>query len=93
MKTLYTKEYTLLKTTTIPIDLEENILYYSSEYMCSQHLCPCGCKTKTPLDHRKNGWKIEIENVKFTISPSVRQKLNCSTHYVIKNSIFKILEK
>ena len=42
----------------VPSEIEEGIIYISTEVNTAVHLCPCGCKTEiiTPIDPIE--WKL-----------------------------------
>ncbi len=80
---------------TIPVILEENIVYISEKYHVSVHNCLCGCGIKTvlPLNHegQNKEWNL-IKNVDGTISftPSVGNwsgEKPYHAHYVITNNV------
>ena len=56
---------------TIPIHLENGVIYISKQYEIAVHLCACGCggKTATPLG--KEGWLLTDKNDKITLRPSI----------------------
>jgi len=71
----------------IPENMEFGILYYSSEYKSSNHLCLCGCGHECYLPIKENEWNLIIENNKPTITPSILQRFECKSHYIINNRI------
>lgn len=67
--------------------MEFGKLYYSHEYRCSNHLCLCGCGEECYLPHNKNGWDLSLNNDKPTITPSILQRYECKSHYIITNGV------
>ena len=72
-------------------EMEFGKVYYSKEYKITNHLCPCGCGQQTPLPIKKGEWGIYFNKDRFTISPSILQRLGCESHYIITNSIANIV--
>lgn len=68
-------------------NMEFGKLYYS-EYMnnCT-HLCLCGCGHECYLPISDDDWNIVIKNNKVTITPSILQRFDCKSHYIITNGI------
>ena len=63
--------------------MEAGKLYYSKKYQVSNHLCPCGCGTQTPLPIKDGEWSLTVSNGNITISPSIQHRNNCKSHYII----------
>lgn len=71
----------------IPEILEENKLYISVEYKVCCHLCFCGCKTLCCLPLKPTEWVLSDSNGKVSLTPSILQRFNCRSHYIITNNI------
>jgi len=73
----------------IPENMEFGKLYYSKEFDGSSHLCLCGCGVKCylPIQPNISGWLLTIQNNKPTITPSILQRFECKSHYIITNGI------
>ena len=93
MKTINKIRFELVCVEWIPEvrHMEYGKLYYSEKYSVTNHLCPCGCGTQTPLPIKTGEWGIAINDDKFTITPSVLHRTGCQTHYVINDNIVSIL--
>src|SRR5208283_1667393 len=53
----------------IPMEIEEGIIYISTKYCISFHLCACGCGGKTFLPF--DGWVHNFQDGKLSTSPSI----------------------
>ena len=93
MKTLKKVELELVEVEFIPDlhDMEFGKIYYSREYQTTNHLCPCGCGTQTPIPVMEGEWRLTINNSKATLSPSILHKTECKTHYIITNGVANIV--
>ncbi len=93
MKTLEKVPLDLVEVDFIPEakDMEFGKFYYSREYETSNHLCACGCGHSTPLPIKEGEWNISIKDNKITVSPSILQRFDCRTHYIITNGIANIV--
>lgn len=93
MKTFKKVPLELVEVEFIPPyqEMEFGKVYYSKEYKITNHLCPCGCGKQTPLPIKKGEWGIYFNKDRFTISPSILQRLGCESHYIITNSIANIV--
>ena len=73
----------------IPFEIEEGIIYISTDVNTIVHLCPCGCKTEiiTPIDPTE--WKLTYDGETITLYPSVGVwGAQCKSHYwITKNKI------
>lgn len=92
MKTLKKVELELIEVEFIPNELEFGKFYYSEKYQISNHLCVCGCGHQVPLPIKNNEWSLIKNDInKFSIHPSILQRFDCKTHYIITNSIANIV--
>ncbi len=71
----------------IPDNMEPNTIYYSQEFRGSKHLCLCGCGHDCFLPIKQGEWNLENNNGKVTITPSILQRFECKSHYIIKNGV------
>lgn len=66
--------------------MEFGKLYYTPQYNGLNHLCLCGCGEECYLPLNESNWKLIIEsNQKPTIIPSILQRFDCKSHYIITN--------
>lgn len=93
MKTLKRVELELVEVGFIPDvdDMKFGKFYYSKEYHTTNHLCPCGCGSMTPLPIMEGEWNLKTNNGKVTITPSVLHRSGCKSHYIITNGIANIV--
>ena len=91
MKTLKKVPLEIVYIDYIPEILEEGKFYYSREFNTSNHLCVCGCKHQVPLPIKKGEWNINIQDHTFSITPSILQRFDCKSHYIITNGIANIV--
>jgi hypothetical protein len=91
MKTLKKVILELVYTEHIPEVMEEGKFYYSEEFDISNHLCVCGCKHQVPLPIKKGEWNLSLQSHTFSITPSIKQRFECKSHYIITNGIANIV--
>lgn len=68
--------------------LEQGVIYISEEFSCSKHLCFCGCGVECflPIGEGENEWTFTENNDKLTITPSIKQRFACKSHYIVTDS-------
>lgn len=70
--------------TSVPENLEDDVLYVSMVYRNVIHKCCCGCghEVVTPLS--PTDWNLTFDGVSISLSPSVGNwSLPCRSHYWI----------
>lgn len=67
--------------------MEQGVIYVCREYHGSSHLCLCGCGVECYLPLKENEWTLTDNNGKITMTPSILQRFDCKSHYVITNGI------
>jgi hypothetical protein len=73
---------------TIPIELEQGVLYISKEHGTAIHLCPCGCGNQAVISLYpvfKDGWRLTDDGNKVSVTPSILNKA-CGSHYFIEDN-------
>lgn len=78
---------------TIPLKLEEGVLYISKEHGTAIHLCPCGCGQQSIISLQptfKSGWTLTENGDKVTIRPSILNN-PCKAHYYITENQIQML--
>ncbi len=87
---------TLKKVPVIPAFVEEcpdkedmkfGEIYISKKYKGTSHLCLCGCGVECFLPLELNEWELKENNGKITISPSILQRFQCQSHYIINDNV------
>lgn len=71
----------------VPEIMQFGKLYYSPELKGSKHLCLCGCGVHCFLPIKEGEWYLTVNNNKPTITPSILQRFECKSHYIITNGI------
>ena len=94
MKTLKKVKLELIEVEYIPEvkDMMLGAFYYARNWDASNHLCPCGCGSQTPLPIKEGEWTITNEN-NLTINPSIQHRHDCMSHYVITNGNANMLNE
>ena len=87
MKTLRKEKIQPIYVEFIPEFLEYGKIYISKEYSTSTHLCLCGCGEKCVLPLTESEWILEDFQGIITLKPSILQRFNCKSHYIITNGI------
>lgn len=88
MKTIKQVEVkAIYNETNLPLKkyMEEGIIYINKSYECCSHLCLCGCGVECYLPLSEGEWSLTDNNGKITITPSILQRFDCKSHYVITN--------
>lgn len=69
----------------IPEVKEFGKMYYSEDFKGASHLCLCGCGHECYLPIKQGEWSLTINNGKVSITPSILQRFECKSHYIITN--------
>ena len=84
------KEFVVEKVISMPLTLQERILYVSLENEVVGHLCPCGCGNKVLIRIGKAGWDYTEDKGKVTLYQSLGNwELPCHSHYWIRKNKIK----
>ncbi|TAK58114.1 hypothetical protein EPO17_00380 [Patescibacteria group bacterium] len=74
----------------VPDNLEEDILYISTEYKTAIHICPCGCGSEVATPLSPHDWKLTFDGDSVSLYPSVGSwGLPCQSHYWITNNLIE----
>lgn len=85
------KKFLVVKVKSMPLILQEGILYVSLENEVVGHLCPCGCGCKVLIRIGKAGWDYTEDKGKVTLFPSLGNwELPCRSHYWIRKNKIKL---
>lgn len=71
----------------MPDKKEFGKIYYSPEFNGAGHLCLCGCGHDVYIPIKEGEWTLNENNGKVTITPSLLQRFDCKSHYIITNGI------
>lgn len=72
---------------TIPRILEPGVLYISTRFNTTNHLCPCGCGNQVvaPLSPRR--FRLTYDGECVSLRPSIGNWYSaCKSHYWIRNN-------
>ncbi len=67
----------------MPEEIEEGILYISLVYSTTCHKCFCGCGVETFAPLGEHHWKLENLDGIVSLTPSLKQRLECQSHYYL----------
>lgn len=69
---------------TFPTSMKPGVLYVSTEYRTTGHLCACGCGFEVVLPLSPPLWSFSFDGENVSLWPSVGSwALPCKSHYVI----------
>lgn len=83
-----TKNYKHLFVDSIPVKLQDGVLYVCIKHHIVSHLCACGCghRIDTPLD--PDEWSVTYNGETISLWPSVgNYDIPCHSHYYMTNNI------
>jgi hypothetical protein len=69
----------------VPDKMEFGKIYYSKEFKGTNHMCLCGCGHQCYLPIKDGEWSLLTNNGNVTIIPSISQRFDCKSHYIITN--------
>jgi len=69
----------------MPDELEQGVLYVSSEFQTAIHLCACGgCNIQTVTPLGPGEWTLTETDGRVTLRPSIgNMQFPCKSHYYI----------
>jgi len=71
----------------IPGELEEGIIYVSTEFATASHMCICGCGLEVVTPFSPTDWKLIFDGVSISLDPSIGNwSFPCQSHYWIKHN-------
>lgn len=69
----------------IPREIEDGLLYISTQYAIAVHKCCCGCGSKVATQLSPSGWRIIFDGESVSLDPSVGNwSFPCQSHYWIQ---------
>ena len=71
----------------IPDELEEGVLFISTEFCTAVHKCCCGCGNEVVTPLSPTDWELVFNGDSVSLSPSIGNwGFECKSHYWIKKS-------
>jgi hypothetical protein len=71
----------------IPDELEEGIIYITTEYATAVHRCCCGCGSEVVTNFSPTDWKLVFDGETISLDPSVGNwSFPCQSHYWIRRN-------
>ncbi len=71
----------------IPENIEDNVLYISTDYCTTVHKCACGCGNEVVTPLTRTDWKFTFNGESITLHPSIGNwSFKCQSHYWIKEN-------
>ena len=68
-------------------ELEHGVLYVSTVFRGTNHLCPCGCGNEVYLPTSAGHWSLTMVDGRATLSPSIScVGFPCKSHYWIRDN-------
>ena len=80
------KTYSTQKCEDTPEKMNSHIIYLIDDWSLA-FKCPCGCSSNIYLNILPDAspkWSYKIKNRKINISPSIRRKKGCKSHFWIE---------
>ncbi len=72
----------------IPEQVEEGIIYISTEYSMAIHKCCCGCGKEVVTPLSPTDWKLIFDGKTVSLYPSIGNwSFECQSHYFIINNM------
>lgn len=69
----------------VPEQLEEGVLYVSTEYATVAHKCYCGCGSEVITPLSPTDWRLTFDGESITLYPSIGNwSFACRSHYWIE---------
>ncbi len=69
----------------IPNELEEGVLYISTEFATATHKCACGCGREVVTPLSPTDWSLTFDGRTISLEPSIGNwSFPCQSHYWIK---------
>lgn len=76
-------EFSIQFIELMPDKIEEGTLYISLVYSTTCHKCFCGCGVETFAPLGEGKWKLENMDGIVSLTPSLKQRLECQSHYYL----------
>lgn len=72
---------------SIPVDIEDNVLYISIPFCTAIHRCVCGCGKEVVTPLSPTDWQLTFDGKTVSLYPSIGNwNFDCRSHYFITKS-------
>jgi hypothetical protein len=71
----------------IPDEIEEGVVYVTTEYATAVHRCCCGCGSEVVTNFSPTDWELIFDGETISLDPSVGNwSFPCQSHYWIRRN-------
>lgn len=79
---------------SIPVDIEDNVLYISIPFCTAIHKCVCGCGKEVVTPLSPTDWQLTFDGKTVSLYPSIGNwNFDCQSHYFITKSKIEYARK
>jgi hypothetical protein len=79
---------------SIPVDIEDNVLYISIPFCTAIHKCVCGCGKEVVTPLSPIDWELTFDGKTVSLYPSIGNwNFECQSHYFIAKSKIEHVRK
>ncbi|WP_260607322.1 DUF6527 family protein [Chitinophaga polysaccharea] len=79
---------------SIPVDIEDNVLYISIPFCTAIHKCVCGCGKEVVTPLSPTDWQLTFDGKTVSLYPSIGNwNFDCKSHYFINKSKIEYARK
>lgn len=72
---------------SIPVEIEDNVLYISIPFCTAIHKCVCGCGKEVVTPLSPTDWRLTFDGKTVSLYPSIGNwNFGCQSHYFINKS-------
>jgi hypothetical protein len=78
----------------IPEQLDDGVIYVSTEYATVSHNCCCGCGSEVVTPLSPNDWELTFDGKSISLYPSIGNwNFPCQSHYWVKRNKIRWAER
>lgn len=79
---------------SIPVDVEDNVLYISIPFCTAIHKCVCGCGKEVVTPLSPTDWQLTFDGKTVSLYPSIGNwNFECQSHYFVTKSNIEYARK
>lgn len=79
---------------SVPVDIEDNVLYISIPFCTAIHKCVCGCGKEVVTPLSPTDWQLTFDGKTVSLYPSIGNwNFECQSHYFITKSNIEYTRK